>query len=121
MLKEYEYEAEVMKALLGQRRWRRGRRARWYERRAILLTRYLCFDEDGRRKDHVLWEAMRGVVDALKDEYTGIGECHHSLNIFAADDRLVICDSIPTKPCTPTRSTGKATQNSRTRAMCVRG
>jgi Fanconi-associated nuclease 1 len=74
ILKEYEYEAEVINALLRQRVWRRGSRARWYERRAVLMTRYLCLDKDGRKKENVLREAMRGIVEALKDEDTGIGE-----------------------------------------------
>jgi hypothetical protein len=119
MLKEYEYQAEVINALLGQRLWRRGKRARWHERRAVLLTRYLCFDEEGKKKQHVLREAMRGVVEALRDEDTGIGEVSSSLSIFVTHDSLINYGSLPTKPRAPPRSARETAQSSGTRAMCV--
>lgn len=73
-LKEYRYEAKVLDLLLAQRLWRRGKRARWYERRAVLQTRYLCVDDEGKQDTEVLRRAMEGVQEALKDEDTGIGE-----------------------------------------------
>lgn len=79
-LQAYEAEAEVLEALLGQKRWRRGKRARWYERRAVLQTRYLCYAEGpgGKEKDlSVLQQAMEGVREALQDEDTGLSEQFH--------------------------------------------
>lgn len=76
-LQAYEAEAQALEALLGQKRWRRGKRARWYERRAVLQTRYLCYAEgrDGKEKDFsVLQQAMEGVKEALQDEDTGLSE-----------------------------------------------
>ena len=76
-LQAYEAEAEALEALLGQKRWRRGKRGRWYERRAVLQTRYLCYTEGpgGEKKDFpVLQQAMEGVKEALQDEDTGLSE-----------------------------------------------
>ncbi|KAI9057954.1 hypothetical protein FKP32DRAFT_1743401 [Trametes sanguinea] len=41
ILHEYERELEVLDALLAQTRWRRGRRGRWHDRRALLLMNHL--------------------------------------------------------------------------------
>ncbi|KAH9901518.1 VRR-NUC domain-containing protein [Cubamyces lactineus] len=41
ILHEYERELELLDALLAQTRWRRGRRGRWHERRALLLMKHL--------------------------------------------------------------------------------
>lgn len=69
-LKEHEYELEVLEALLSQIRWRRGRRGRWYDRRAlILMTHYPKHDLD------IAERARQGVIDALCDDDTHIGEC----------------------------------------------
>lgn len=76
-LKAYEEEATALEALLGQRRWRRGKRAKWYEKRALLQTRYLCYVEgpDGAERDFgVLHQAMEGVKEALRDEDTGLSQ-----------------------------------------------
>lgn len=81
-LKEYSYELEVIEALLSQRYWRRGKRAQWYERRAILLERYLCFDEEHKKLDRVLHQARQGVVEALADEDLGLGESSTSGDSF---------------------------------------
>ncbi|KAI0707651.1 VRR-NUC domain-containing protein [Earliella scabrosa] len=64
ILKEYHQEVKVLEALLGQRRWRRGRRGRWYERRALVLMHHLKH-EPGRMQ-----EAMAVVVNALTDTDT---------------------------------------------------
>ncbi|KAG5653529.1 hypothetical protein H0H81_012470 [Sphagnurus paluster] len=74
-LKLYQEELNVVEALLGQTFWRRGKRAKWYERRAILQTRYLCFEEhsgEKRTNIDVLHQAMAGLRQALEDEDTGI-------------------------------------------------
>src|SRR5579863_6103082 len=59
ILKEYDRELEVLEALLNQRRWRRGRRGKWYERRALILTRYCD------KSSETLMRAMRGLLDSL--------------------------------------------------------
>lgn len=72
-LKDFATEAMVLEALLGQRLWRRGKRGRWYDRRALLYTKYLCVLDDGSKDECALRRAMEGVQEALKDEDTGIG------------------------------------------------
>jgi Fanconi-associated nuclease 1 len=64
ILGEYEYELRVLESLLAQKRWRRGRRGRWHERRALILERYALRDAD----------ALSACLDALKDDDTHIGE-----------------------------------------------
>lgn len=71
-LKDYQGEVELLEALLGQKYWRRRKRGSWYERRAILQTRHLCWI-DKVKDDDVLFRAMEGVREALKDEDTGLG------------------------------------------------
>jgi len=68
-LKDYDRELEVLEALLSQRRWRRGRRGKWYERRALVLTRYCDKTSENLRC------AMRGLLDSLNDQDTHLGEC----------------------------------------------
>ncbi|KAI9466069.1 VRR-NUC domain-containing protein [Lactarius psammicola] len=67
VLKDYDRELEVLEALLNQRRWRRGRRGKWYERRALVLTRY------GDKSPETLRCAMRGLIDSLNDPDTHLG------------------------------------------------
>lgn len=74
-LKEYANELEVINELLHQRFWCRGKRAQWYERKAILLERYLSFDEERRKLNHVLHQARECVIQALDDEDLGLGGC----------------------------------------------
>lgn len=69
ILKDYCRELEVLEALLSQRRWRRGRRGKWYERRALVLTRY--FD----KSPETLRRAVHGLLDSLNDRDTHLGEC----------------------------------------------
>ena len=68
ILKEYDRELEVLEALLNQRRWRRGRRGKWYERRALILTRYCD------KSSETLMRAMRGLLDSLNDRDTHLGK-----------------------------------------------
>jgi len=69
ILKEYDRELEVLEDLLSQRRWRRGRRGKWYDRRALVLTRY-CDKSPG-----ALRCTMRGLLDSLNDRDTHLGKC----------------------------------------------
>ncbi|KAG6812134.1 hypothetical protein H0H92_004249 [Tricholoma furcatifolium] len=69
-LKLYKEESIVLETLLAQRYWRQGKRARWYERLALLRMNYLCRspDPDERQKDFaILHQAMEGIVTALHD------------------------------------------------------
>lgn len=68
-LKDYDRELEVLEALLKQRHWKRGRRGKWYERRALVLTRYCD------KSPETLWRAVRGLIDSLNDRDTHLGEC----------------------------------------------
>ena len=81
-LKEYPLEEEVLDALLAQRVWRRGKRAAWYERRALIQTNYLCKGKpeelpNGKTRapidERVLQRAVNGLHDALKDDDVGLG------------------------------------------------
>jgi len=69
-LKEYDRELEVLEDLLNQRRWRRGRRGKWYDRRALVLTRYCD------KSPETLRRAVRGLLDSLNDRDTHLGECN---------------------------------------------
>ncbi|KAH0583471.1 hypothetical protein H2248_009100 [Termitomyces sp. 'cryptogamus'] len=72
-LKLHAEENAVLEALLQQNFWRQGRRARWYERRALLHTNYLCWspNPEEKKKDlYVLRQAMEGIKEALNDEDT---------------------------------------------------
>lgn len=68
ILHEYEEELEMLEALLAQRWWRRGRRGKWYERRALILMTHMPRDEETRAR------AYAAVVDSLADEDTSLGE-----------------------------------------------
>lgn len=63
ILGEHEYELSVLESLLAQRRWRRGRRGRWHERRALILEKHVVRYDD----------ALSACLDALKDDDTHIG------------------------------------------------
>jgi fanconi-associated nuclease 1 len=69
ILKDYDRELEVLEDLLNQRRWRRGRRGKWYERRALVLIRY------GDQSPETLRRAMLGLIDSLNDPDTHLGGC----------------------------------------------
>ena len=73
-LKEYEDELMVLNALLSQKYWRRGRRANWYVRRAIIQNHlWLRYKDDKLR-----FESLQGIKEALSDEDTGIGGWYFS-------------------------------------------
>ncbi|KAF5386729.1 hypothetical protein D9615_001528 [Tricholomella constricta] len=77
-LKFHHEEAAALDALLDQQFWRRGKRAKWYERRALLQMKYLCIHKhpgEGEKQKTdltVIRQAMEGVHQALKDQDTGI-------------------------------------------------
>ena len=75
ILKDYDRELEVLEDLLNQRRWRRGRRGKWYERRALVLTRY------GDKSPETLRRAMLGLIDSLNDPDTHLGGCISKISI----------------------------------------
>lgn len=68
-----------MQALLGQSFYRRGSRAKWYERRAIIEMTYLSKADGEKRDQEILQRAMNGVKEALLDEDTGIGMILYAL------------------------------------------
>ena len=72
-LKSYDLELKVLQALLGQKIWMRGKRSRWYERRAIVQGHLTRQAEGIDKKHELLWQTMEGVKEALLDEDTGIG------------------------------------------------
>lgn len=66
---------EVSRLLLDQKVWLRGTRAKLYERREILQSRYLChISDNGLRKDEIRYEALQGVKEALLDDDTHLGK-----------------------------------------------
>ncbi|KAI0086435.1 VRR-NUC domain-containing protein [Irpex rosettiformis] len=66
ILKEHEHELEILEELLAQRRWRRARRGRWHERRALILMTHFPKDEETHRV------AYNAVIEALQDNDTHI-------------------------------------------------
>ncbi|PCH37697.1 hypothetical protein WOLCODRAFT_113993 [Wolfiporia cocos MD-104 SS10] len=67
-LKEWAYELRVLEDLLGQRRWRRGRRGRWHERRVLLLTKREFIEQTPA----ACKRALAAVKEALEDADTHI-------------------------------------------------
>ncbi|KAI0780638.1 hypothetical protein BD413DRAFT_619127 [Trametes elegans] len=68
ILHNYEQELRVLDALLAQRGWRRGRRGRWHDRRALILMQHLKDDPARNAAEN----ALAGVIAALEDEDTHI-------------------------------------------------
>ncbi|CCM01558.1 uncharacterized protein FIBRA_03617 [Fibroporia radiculosa] len=64
ILREYEKELEVIESLLRQRRWRRGRRGRWHERRALILMTHFGKTQEAYDR------AIKAVREAILDEDT---------------------------------------------------
>ncbi|KAF9495876.1 hypothetical protein BDN71DRAFT_1447067 [Pleurotus eryngii] len=69
-LKDYKLEYRIIEELLKQKVWLRGKRAKWYERRAILISRYMWDIFDDIAKEDGLSRTREGVVEALNDEDT---------------------------------------------------
>ncbi|KAJ3554977.1 hypothetical protein NP233_g12311 [Leucocoprinus birnbaumii] len=66
LLKEHGKELAILGKLLEQTHWRKGKRAAWYERRALILEKYIGTD---------LEIIKNGILQALADEYTGLSIC----------------------------------------------
>lgn len=66
ILKEHERELDIIKKLLAQRRWRRARRGRWHERRALILMTHFPKEKDTYERAH------EAVMEALRDNDTHI-------------------------------------------------
>jgi Fanconi-associated nuclease 1 len=64
MLKDHRTELAILGKLLEQTYWRKGKRATWYERRAIILEKYITPLDCEIIKN--------GILQALADEYTGL-------------------------------------------------
>lgn len=74
-LKEYVREVEILDQLLQQRFWCRGKRGRWYERRALVLEHHLVKAvKDPEQKSALRFRALNGLKDAILDDDTGMGE-----------------------------------------------
>ncbi|KAK7455129.1 hypothetical protein VKT23_011000 [Stygiomarasmius scandens] len=63
-LKQHQREAEVLDALLAQRFWRRGKRAEWYERRALIGQNYLAKGKGALKR------VREEIIEALEDSDT---------------------------------------------------
>ncbi|KAF7315108.1 Fanconi-associated nuclease [Mycena indigotica] len=69
-LKDFLYEEEIILVLLKQRRWGRRRRARLYDRLALIRMRYLLKDGDGNKDMNVVRNARECLRSALEDQDT---------------------------------------------------
>lgn len=72
-LKEYELELEILDTLLKQRFWCRGKRGKWYTRRAIVLGHLVKATNIEERKVELNHRMLDGLADALLDDDTGLG------------------------------------------------
>jgi len=72
-LKEYELEVETLDTLLEQRFWCRGKRAKWYTRRAVVLQHLAAAEKHPEKKRDIQWRSLEGIKTALLDDDTGIG------------------------------------------------
>ncbi|WVQ76980.1 hypothetical protein IAR50_006659 [Cryptococcus sp. DSM 104548] len=70
VLHEYDSECMVLKALIAQRRWRRGKRGAWYDRLALVLMNH--YNTSPKEKEEKLREATQVCINALLDEDTHI-------------------------------------------------
>jgi hypothetical protein len=78
VLKEYEYELDVLETLLSQDLWITGRRGGWHNRRALILMTHMS-------KDREAFQAAKAAVEAgLDDPYT------HSSQLYTVQV-LVLC------------------------------
>ena len=72
MLHEYDLECEVLRALIAQRRWRRGKRGAWYDRLALVLMHH--YNATPEEKETKMREATQVCIDGLLDEDTHLSE-----------------------------------------------
>ncbi|CAE6500685.1 unnamed protein product [Rhizoctonia solani] len=66
-LKKYDLEAKLLVALLRQTRWRRTKRGRWYDRLALIYTRYMGGGDANLR------QAREYLLTGLKDDLVSLG------------------------------------------------
>ncbi|KAF8912179.1 VRR-NUC domain-containing protein [Gymnopilus junonius] len=71
-LKEYEKEQEILNFLLSQTFWRRGKRAQWYRRRAIVQGHLIAQASSQQKKFELRAQCMVWLRDGLLDEDVGI-------------------------------------------------
>ena len=83
ILGEHQRELEVLEALLARKRWRRGQRGRWHERRALILSTYCPKDEKN------LECALDAVIEALRDPDTHLGKTWNVDGVAGAEKYLV--------------------------------
>ena len=69
ILQEFKHELDVLQALIDQPRWRRGRRGRWYDQRALILM-----DKFPRDDMKIAEIALNSVLDAIDDPDVHLGE-----------------------------------------------
>lgn len=74
-LKEYEQELEILDFMLSQKFWRRGKRADWYRRKAIIYGHLIRQADTKDKKWELQRLSMLGLRAALLDEDVGIGTC----------------------------------------------
>lgn len=108
-LKEYTLELEILEVLLSQRFWRRGKRGKLYERRALVQTKYLCDkDEDPAVLQKKRQKALDGLYEALQDDDTRLGMYQRST--FASYRIIDVVTSVPTKSCPSSHGVGEAAE-----------
>ncbi|QRV87386.1 mRNA cleavage and polyadenylation factor CLP1 [Ceratobasidium sp. AG-Ba] len=67
LLKDYDMELKLREALVRQTRWRRGKRGGWYDRIALVYTRYMGGGDANLKK------ARDVLLEALGDKLVNIG------------------------------------------------
>lgn len=75
LLKEYDMELKLRIALIRQSRWRRGKRGGWYDRAALIYTRYMGGGDDSLNK------ARDILLEGLGDETVHLGMCRLRVHI----------------------------------------
>lgn len=106
ILHEYDEECEVLKTLLAQRVWRRGKRGAWYDRLALVLMNHYGGDLDKKR------EAVEVCLDGLEDNDTHLSE-HDTISLTrrpSVADRDDHLSSLSPSTLSPTEATGETTR-----------
>lgn len=88
-LHQYDREVEVLRTLLSQTCFRRGRRGEWYDRLALVLMNHTEGDKEANRE-----EALRVCMEGLTHPWTHLSESSHSCG-FTRENLLTTCDSLP--------------------------
>jgi len=80
-LKEHHRELSIVEDLLGQIYWRKGKRAAWYERRALILEKYISSD----------YELIKdGILQALADNLIRVGMFSYLLHQLVLLPRFTV-------------------------------